>query len=92
MVDLRPILLINGLFLLILGVGMLFPALVDVAVGNPDWQVFVICSGLVMFVGGMLFLTSRGQDEELSIQQAFILTVSTWVVIPIFGALPFVYF
>ena len=91
MVDLRPILLINGLFLLILGAGMLFPALVDVAVGNPDWQVFAICSGLVMFVGGMLFLTSRGEDEELSIQQAFILTVSTWVVIPVFGALPFVF-
>ncbi len=70
---------------------MLFPALVDVAVDNPDWQVFAICSGFVMFVGGMLFLTSRGEDEELSIQQAFILTVSTWVVIPLFGALPFVY-
>ncbi|PCI49281.1 MAG: potassium transporter TrkH [Alphaproteobacteria bacterium] len=91
MVDLRPILLINGLFLLILGAGMLFPALVDVAVDNPDWQVFAICSGFVMFVGGMLFLTSRGDDKELSIQQAFILTVSTWVVIPVFGALPFVF-
>ncbi|PHZ85950.1 potassium transporter TrkH [Paremcibacter congregatus] len=91
MVDLRPIFLINGLFLLILGVGMLFPALVDVAVDNPDWQVFAICSGIVMFVGGMLFLTNRGEDKELSIQQAFILTVSTWVVIPVFGALPFVY-
>lgn len=70
---------------------MLFPALVDAAVDNPDWQVFAICSGLVMFIGGMLFLTSRGQDEELSVQQAFILTVSTWVVIPTFGALPFVF-
>ncbi len=70
---------------------MLFPALVDVAVDNPDWQVFAICSALVMFIGGMLFLTSRGEDEELSVQQAFILTVSTWVVIPTFGALPFVF-
>jgi len=91
LVDLRPIFLINGLFLLILGVGMLFPAMVDVAVDNPDWQVFAICSGFVMFVGGILFLTSRGESEELSIQQAFILTVSTWVIIPLFGALPFVY-
>ncbi|MCF6215517.1 MAG: TrkH family potassium uptake protein [Emcibacter sp.] len=70
---------------------MLFPALVDVAVDNPDWQVFAICSALVMFIGGLLFLTSRGEDEELSIQQAFILTVSTWVIIPTFGALPFVF-
>jgi len=70
---------------------MLFPALVDVAVDNPDWQVFAICSALVMFIGGLLFLTSRGEDEELSVQQAFILTVSTWVVIPTFGALPFVF-
>jgi len=77
--------------LLILGAGMLFPALVDVAVDNPDWQVFAICSALVMFIGGLLFLTSRGEDEELSVQQAFILTVSTWVVIPTFGALPFVF-
>lgn len=91
MVDLRPIFLINGLFLLILGVGMLFPAMVDVAVDNPDWQVFAVCSGFVMFVGGILFLTNRGESEDLSIQQAFILTVSTWVIIPLFGALPFVY-
>lgn len=77
--------------MLILGAGMLFPALVDVAVDNPDWQVFAICSALVMFIGGLLFLTSRGEDEELSVQQAFILTVSTWVVIPTFGALPFVF-
>lgn len=91
MIDFRPILLINGLFLLILGVGMIFPALVDAYAGNPDWEVFAICSGLVMFVGGILYLTNRGEDEELSVRQAFLLTVSTWVIIPIFGALPFVF-
>ena len=91
MIDYRPILQINGLFLLILGIGMLFPASVDAWVGNPDWQVFAVTSGVVIFVGSVLFATNFARHEELTVQQAFLLTVSIWVIIPTFGALPFVY-
>lgn len=91
LIDFRPILQVNGVFLLILGVSMLIPALVDAYVANPDWEVFAITSGIVLFVGGVLYLGNRAQYEELSVQQAFLLTVSAWVFIPAFGALPFVY-
>tara|TARA_B100001939_G_scaffold348229_1_gene374504 strand:- start:1912 stop:3360 length:1449 start_codon:yes stop_codon:yes gene_type:complete len=91
LIDFRPILQINGLFLLILGVGMLFPALVDAAVGNPDWQVFAVTSGLVLFLGSLLFLSNSTKQKGLSIQQAFLLTVVTWIILPACGALPFIY-
>ncbi|WP_321389395.1 TrkH family potassium uptake protein [Emcibacter sp.] len=70
---------------------MLFPALVDAYVGNPDWQVFAVTSGIVIFVGSILYATNFARHEELTVQQAFLLTVSIWVIIPTFGALPFVY-
>ncbi|MAU40415.1 MAG: potassium transporter TrkH [Kordiimonas sp.] len=70
---------------------MFFPALVDAAVENPDWQVFMVSAGVAIFSGGCLVFANQGRIESLSTQQAFILTVSAWVVIPAFGAFPFVF-
>lgn len=91
MVDFRPIWMVSGIFLLIIGIGMLFPVLVDLAVGNPDWQVFALISGIVVFFGSSLYLSNRGDHEEFSVQQAFLLTVVSWILMPAFGALPFVF-
>ena len=91
MIDFRPILLVIGLLLIPLGLGMLVPALVDVSMGAGGWPVFVTGSALTLFVGGGLFLSNRGTGGELSIKQAFVLTVLVWVVLPLFAALPFIF-
>lgn len=90
-IDFDIVFLTVGLFLMIIGIGMFIPALVDLYSGNADWQVFVICSAFVTFIGGMFFLSNKGEYSDLSIQQGFLITVSTWVAIPLFGALPFVF-
>jgi len=89
--DLRPVLYVNGLFLLMLGVAMQVPVLVDANYHNPDWQVFLAASLASIFAGGGLVLSTRGYDTRLEMRQAFLLTVSTWLVLPAFGALPFVF-
>jgi trk system potassium uptake protein TrkH len=91
--DLRPILLVNGILVATLGVAMLIPALIDVTTiyGSPDWDVFLGASFATTFVGATLALGSRGRSGDINARQAFILTASTWLVLPAFGALPFAF-
>jgi len=90
LIDLRPILLVNGLLLSILALGMVIPGLVDLLHGNPDWLVFVTSSALTGFFGVSLFLATRGGQFRFSLRQAFLMTTSSWIVLPAFAALPFV--
>jgi trk system potassium uptake protein TrkH len=87
----RAVFLVNGILLLILGVAMLVPALLDARVGHPDWQVFLVAAFLTGFVGGALSITCWGSGGDLQLRQAFVLTTSIWVVTPTFAALPFAF-
>ena len=89
--DYRAVFLVNGLLLLILGVAMLVPALLDARVGHPDWQVFLAAAFLTGFVGAGLSIICWGSGGELHLRQAFVLTTSIWVVTPTFAALPFAF-
>ena len=42
MIELRPVLFVIGLLLSILAIAMVIPAVVDSAVGHPDWLVFAM--------------------------------------------------
>ena len=88
---LRPVFLANGLLLLILGLSMLVPALLDVLVGHIDWQVFLAAAFFTSVAGGGLAVTSRGSEQALTLRNAFILTTSAWLVMPAFAALPFAF-
>ena len=89
--DFRAVFLVNGILLLILGLAMLVPAMLDARVGHPEWQVFMAAAFVTGFVGAALSITCWGSGEYLNLRQAFILTTSVWVVTPAFGALPFVF-
>ena len=90
-IDFRPIFLILGLLLSTLAVMMVIPAIADIVVGNPDWQVFAVASGVTLFIGVSLSLTSRAGGASLSVRQAFILTTMSWIVLTTFAALPFAF-
>ncbi|MEO1328909.1 MAG: TrkH family potassium uptake protein [Pseudomonadota bacterium] len=91
MIDLRPVGYVIGLMILGLGAFMIAPAIVDATALNPDWRGFVVSSILTLLVGGALTLgCSTGRRGGLTIEQAFLLTVLSWVALPLFGALPFV--
>lgn len=91
MTDLRPIGYVLGLLVAALGLTMIPPFLVDLAEGRGQWPVF-LQAGLVTFlIGLMVSIACRDtRAAGLSIQQAFLLTTLVWVVLPLFGALPFV--
>lgn len=89
MIDMRPILLANGILLLLLSLVMLFPALLDLLIGSDDWKVFATSSFITGFTGGMLYLTNNGYKGELTIRGAFIFTTSAYLFVSAFAAIPF---
>lgn len=88
MLDPRPIIFVLGLLLTILAVAMLIPAGVDALFGNPDWEVFLASSGVTLFIGVAMILTTRSGWSGIGIRQGFLMTSLAWLVIAIFGALP----
>ena len=91
MIDYRPLLFILGILLTTIAVVMILPAVVDGALGHPDWQVFAASSVITLFLGICLILGNRMDTFTFTIHQAFLLTTMSWLVIVCFAALPFMF-
>ena len=92
MLRIAPVLFIVGLLLILVAVAMVLPAIVDLAAGSSDWQVFAGSAALTLFLGVSLMLTARGGDlANINLRQAFLLTTASWVSIAAVSALPFAF-
>ncbi len=92
MLDLRPVGYVIGLLVMILGVTMILPMLVDLMEGRGHGLVFLQSAIIVTFSGATIALAcSNGVHKGLSIQQTFILTTGVWLALPVFGAIPFMF-
>ncbi len=89
--DFRSIIYIIGLLLCIEAVAMLLPMLYDLIYKNNDWVQFLYSSLITFFIGIILYISFRKKNIKLGIRQAFLLTITSWLVISLFGAIPFVY-
>jgi trk system potassium uptake protein TrkH len=75
-----------------LAAAMLIPMCVDLYLGSSDWPIFALSALLTGFVGVSVWLaTSQREALDLGLQQAFLLTNGSWVMIGVFGALPFMF-
>ncbi|MBP3686930.1 MAG: TrkH family potassium uptake protein [Alphaproteobacteria bacterium] len=87
----RPVLMINGFIMLIMGVMMTLPAAaLYYFSGKPDY-VFIQSAVIAVFLGGALFLANFGKIEKISILEGYLITVSCWFVTPLVAALPFLF-
>ena len=89
--DFRSILNIIGLLICIEALAMLIPMCFDLYYGNYEWLQFFYSSLITFFIGIILYFSFRKKNIKLGIRQAFLLTISSWLVISLFGAIPFVY-
>ncbi len=87
--DFRPILYVTGILLSALSISMLFPMLADLAVGNPDWKVFLFCFIFTLFFGGALVLTNSSKKFHMTVRQTFVMTTLSWITLALFSAMPF---
>lgn len=89
MLDLRPVGHVIGLVIAALGLTMIFPFLVDVALGTGNAHAFTESALVCMLVGGLTAIACHNHERQsLSIRQAFVLTLGIWTLVPFFGALP----
>jgi len=91
MIDFRPVFFTIGILLTTLALGMCLPAVSDLIAGNSDWKVFASAAGLNGFIGVTMLFTMRTDETKITTRHAFLLTTLSWLVIAIFGALPFAF-
>ncbi len=89
--DFRPAIFTVGVLLATLAVVMCVPAVVDFALGHPDWQVFAAAAGTTFFVGATMALTTRARGMRLTIRDGFLVTTASWFGLTLFAALPFAF-
>ena len=89
--DFRPILNILGLLLCIESIALLIPMVFDYINNNGDWKQFFFISCLTFIIGLVLYIGFKNEKLKINLRQAFLLTILSWLVIALFGSLPFMY-
>jgi len=79
-----------GILLIILGVFMLIPFIVEFIYDEKN-STFLSSSALTRFMGILLVLANLEENRKLNLQQAFLLTTLSWFSIAIFGSMPFIF-
>ena len=92
MPNIRPVLLVTGALVAILGAAMLIPMTADLLAQNAsdreNWTAFASAAIMCMFAGGGAMVASWGAISAISIRQGFLLTASTWIALVAVAALP----
>lgn len=85
----RVILYLLGILNLFLGLFMLIPTLISLLYGEAATMAIFASSLITTGIGGVLFLTCRGQKVDVSLREGFAITAMTWISAGLFGALPY---
>ena len=88
----QPVLMICGYFVSVLGVAMLVPAAVDIYYSGVNWSIFLNSAVISVFIGLSLFFGNKGKINDISIRQAYLITVTSWGAVTLLAALPFVFY
>ena len=63
----------------------------DLMNNNQDWKQFFYISCLTFLIGAVLYVGFKKKHMKIDIRQAFLLTILSWLIISLFGSLPFIY-
>jgi trk system potassium uptake protein TrkH len=89
---LRTLAFINGIFLVTLAIAMLVPVATLLVYQQPQGINAFLWSSLLTFIAGISMVAQgRPQNTQLRPRDMYMLTVSSWVLVSIFAALPFVF-
>ncbi|MCK9260394.1 MAG: TrkH family potassium uptake protein, partial [Azoarcus sp.] len=83
-----PVIGALGLVLMLFGLVMAFPLTVSYFLSDGAVTAYDEAL-LVTFACGLLaWLTTRKQRRDLRVHDGFLLVAATWIVVPVFGAMP----
>ncbi|WP_240661262.1 MULTISPECIES: TrkH family potassium uptake protein [unclassified Streptomyces] len=86
-IDVRTALGVVGTLLAWLALPFAAPAVVALVAGEPPWP--FLAAGLAVAVTGLTLRRLTGRRPPLGVREGFLVVVAVWLLIPAFGALPF---
>ena len=89
--DFKPVLYVVGVLLTLTSLTMILPMFADLINNNQDWNVFLFSSIFTFFIGIVLIFSFKSKVKKISLRQAFLLTVLSWLAVSFFSSLPFMY-
>ena len=91
MFNLKPIALVSGTVICAVGFFLFIPLITELIYNTETWQSYAVPILLYLIVGGSLVITNRNVDLKISLKEAFIITVLSWLLMTFLCAVPFLY-
>ena len=91
MFNLKPIALVSGTVICAVGFFLFIPLITEVIYNTESWQSYAVPILLYLIVGGSLVITNKNIDFKISLKEAFIITVLSWLLLTFLCAVPFLY-
>ncbi len=90
MLNLKIIFNIIGFLLILNGIFMMLGIPFSLYYGDNDITVLLICGLGTALVGGVTSLLTKDHEKELRKREGYIVVSSGWIIMSLFGAIPFV--
>ncbi|PIQ99762.1 MAG: potassium transporter TrkH [Nitrospinae bacterium CG11_big_fil_rev_8_21_14_0_20_45_15] len=84
----RQIFYIIGILLIVFGIAMFIPAIVDFKDNNADWKSFLSAGLITLACGSGMYFSYPKTEIHLNVRESFVLTSFTWFLISLFAAVP----
>jgi trk system potassium uptake protein TrkH len=91
MFNFKPIALVGGTVICTVGFLLFVPLITEIIYQSESWQSYAVPILLYLIVGGSLVITNRNVELKISIKEAFIITVLSWILLALLCAIPFIY-
>ena len=91
MFNIKPVALVGGTIVCAVGFLLFIPLITELIYQTESWQSYTVPILLYLIVGGSLVITNRNIELKISIKEAFIITVLSWVLLAFLCAIPFIY-
>ena len=91
MFNIKPIALVGGTVVCAVGFLLFIPLITELIYQTESWQSYAVPILLYLIVGGSLVITNRNVELKISIKEAFIITVLSWILLAMLCAIPFIY-
>ena len=84
----KTVFFLIGILLVVLGISMLAPYLVQILYGENNHS-FISGAFITIFIGVLFVLANLGNELKLNLRQTFLFSTLAWFMVAVFGCLPF---
>ena len=85
----KTVFFLIGILLIVLGVAMLAPYLLQILY-SEDSHSFISASFVTIFIGILFVLANLEKEFKLNLRQTFLFSSLAWIMVATFGSLPFI--